>query len=314
VAQRPETAYPLVEGPVWDATTMPVGPGDLAVGCPAYWYVQGEALFLRREMGESCSNFTPSLEIHDFEYELGGRFTFGRQFDCTEAFEVSLTTPIEWDQSDELFSAVGGIGSPFLGLGIDVEAFDGALYHRLDHDAEMYNLEVNWRHWGWGVVSSYLGLRVLRLDEGLIYTSVDSDLDLAQLKIDTWNHLFGPQYGLDLLYPVTDRWSLGMKTKVAAMANATLARTKLIVAPDLVLDNCDDSLTIAFLSEFGVFTSFRLWPRAVLRAGYELWSAWGLALAPDQTDFVLTPLSGTDIDDDESFFLHGGTVGIEFSW
>ena len=158
------------------------------------------------------------------------------------------------------------------------------------------------------------GLRYINLEEVFAFTSVDVADRVGFYDVDTENHLFGVQAGYEIIKPCAKRCSIGAKTKLGGFLNFAEGHSVVVNDGFLELDNCDDEIGFALLGEFGVFTSYRVSPRFVLRAGYDLWYLWGVALATNQVDSTITSGTGTDLDNDGSLVVHGISAGAEFSW
>jgi hypothetical protein len=71
---------------------------------------------------------------------------------------------------------------------------------------------------------------------------------------------------------------------------------------------------LAALAEWGFYATFKVLPRVTLKAGYEFWWLYGVAIAFENVEQSLTPLSGNGISSDGDIFYHGGTVGCEVVW
>ncbi len=69
-------------------------------GCDVSWYINYEALLLRRD-GDDRYTLTTFTRIPRFDYELGrigGRITSGRLFDCHNGIEAVYVGPYKWQR------------------------------------------------------------------------------------------------------------------------------------------------------------------------------------------------------------------------
>jgi hypothetical protein len=69
-----------------DWNSYPAG-ADFGMGCPPRWYAIGEAFALRRQ-GDSNFSLSNGGRFDSFDYELAGRITVGRTYDCLDGWEA----------------------------------------------------------------------------------------------------------------------------------------------------------------------------------------------------------------------------------
>jgi hypothetical protein len=299
------------------------GPGfsyDGAAGCGAcgpQWYVQGDALYFERDQAQR-SVITQNLALGQFDFEFGGRITVGRQFDCLDGVEVSIAHFQEWDNYQQIVSPGGGLNSrfvsPFFGAGA-ISGFQNAVFQDLRYQSQLSSFEVNQRQFGWDVASSLWGFRYINLDEDFLYRSLALGAGGGgAYAIDTNNRLVGLQIGGDMAQPVTENlWYRG-KTKIGGFANFSDHDSVFVNGNGPTIRASDDSVNFAFLAEVGFGANLQLTPGIALRAGYEFWYIWGLALAPEQIDFTVGPQMGLFHDDNGDMVLHGPSAGLNIVW
>ena len=77
--------------------------------------------------------------LPDYEYELGGRFTVGRLFNCVDGWEGVFVGPYKWDRQATLIGA-GNLQSHFIPEGgytaAEVDTFNNADQHFQDLGVE----------------------------------------------------------------------------------------------------------------------------------------------------------------------------------
>jgi hypothetical protein len=291
--------------------------GSCGSGCFPSWYASAEAIYFQRE--PESSRIAPGAPADEFDFEWGGRLTVGRYFDCVSGFEVSFLGGLEYEQSGTIVdpTGAGALGSPFGdigGLGANA-LFGNAVAQQLVYDSRMNNLEFNYVENGWNVVTMLVGTRYINLDERFRFGALGPAGQTAVLDIQTENHLIGVQVGGDIRHPVFRRGMFGTKLKLGGFINP--AQTRLVVgsAPGgVAINNDDDDLGVSALIESGAFYQVQLLPGASVRVGYEFWYIWGLALAPDQTDFVLGADEGSSTDVEGDTWFYGPTAGVEIAW
>jgi len=329
--QPPESLAPPVPAPgVVPLAPRPIPvPGDdlppgfpddgAAAGigwCGPQWYVQAEGLYFERDLAERRV-ITRNLAFGQFDFELGGRVTVGRQFDCLEGVEISLAQFDEWNVAEEIFSPAGGLNSRFVSPAFGAVAFNdftNAVRQQIRYESQLSSFEANRRQFGWDVVSSMWGFRYINLDEQFLLLSQDVAGDVGAYAIDADNHLVGLQIGGDMAQPVTELLWLRGKTKVGGFANFSDHDSVFFNTQGPTIRAESDEINFAFLSEVGVGANLQLAPGVALRAGYEFWYIWGLALAPEQIDFTVGPRMGVFHDDNGDMFLHGPTAGVNIVW
>jgi hypothetical protein len=317
----PEVAGPPLRPIPLPGDNLPPGfPYDgAAAGCGScgpQWYVQGDALYFERNQSERRV-ITQNLGFGDFDFEFGGRITFGRQFDCLEGVEVAITQLGEWDAREEIVSPAGGLNSrfvsPFFGAGA-ISGFTNAVRQDIRYESQLNGFEVNRRQFGWDVVSSMWGFRYINLDEEFALLSTDLGGGGGAYAINSDNHLVGLQIGGDMAQPIVENLWIRGKGKLGGFANFSDHDSVFINTGGPTIRASDDEISFSFLSEVGVGANLQLTPGVALRLGYEMWYIWGLALAPEQIDFTVGPQMGAFHDDNGDIFIHGPTAGMNIVW
>jgi hypothetical protein len=290
-----------------------VGGNPCSPGCDVNYYVSYEALWLRREDDKRFSlsrgNFMP-----DFQFEFGGRYTFGTLQDCVNGWEASYVGPFNWTrQSTEPatgtpksnLQALGGYGAA------QISAFNSADAHSQFYRVNMQSFELNRKWWSWDVLSTSIGVRYVDYEEDyqLFANSTAGGIGLLNDSVD--NELLGLQIGGDLLYPVSLRGNMGFKAKGGVYANFAERNHFISNAGTPIVNSGDSEVDIAGIIELGVFGNYHIVPSVRLTAAYEFWYMPGIATVPDQNPAVVTPASGTSISLGDEVLLHGGSVGVQ---
>jgi hypothetical protein len=96
--------------------------------------------------------------------------------------------------------------------------------------------------------------------------------------------------------------------------NVADGEARLENAGSVEFSNQSDAAELAFLGEFGVYASCRVLPRVTIQAGYEFWYLYGVALAFDQQNNLLSPSTGRSLESDNDIFYHGLTAGFQVVW
>lgn len=285
-----------------------------SIGCDVSWYLNYDALWLRRENDERFSMSRNSF-MPDFDYEFGGRYTVGRLLDCVNGWEASYVGPFDWERQSTVTGAgnlQSNLVTPPVGYtATDINAFNDADVHSQNYRARMNSFEFNRRWWTWDVLSTMIGLRYVDYNEDFIFSSTHATNGNGLLVERAQNRLLGAQIGGDLMYPVNLRTNIGLRGKAGVYANFAERSTVLRNGGNLLLNAGDDSVDVAGLIEGGVFTNYQIVPSIRLTAGYEFWYLPGIATIPEQGPSIITPSSGTSVEQGGDLFLHGGTVGVQ---
>jgi hypothetical protein len=297
--------------PDWSHSMMGA---DFGMGCPPRWYAVAEAFAMRRQ-GDSNYTLSNGGRFDSFDYELAGRATIGRTYDCLDGWEVSFLGPFQWDQQINTFSD-GNLQTFLLpGVGLtenDFSAFNNADVHTQYRSSRLLSGEFNRRWWGWDVFSLKLGARYVRIEEGVDLFSLSGN-EFGMFSSEMTNNLGLVQLGIDMMAPLGP-WTFGAKLNGAIGINFNTGDAFLRNAGQTVIDNGSSSEEFAFLVEAGVFGIYRLTDRISLHAGYEAWYVWGLALPVDQRYSPVNFNTALSYYEKGDLFYHGGTLGVEFVW
>jgi len=290
----------------------PATPPGFVFAYPRTWYAQAEGFYLNRNTSRFTLSELDGTGISSFDYQLQGRLTVGRLRDSTEGFELIYAGPYEWR---ETFSRVGvnSLNPEFTASGVDDSAFRAAETHTQSYESHLHSAELSKKWWGWDVIATSVGLRYVYLGEEYLFDSVDDTDGFGRLRIDTENHLIGPQIGMDLFYPL-GRFRTTLRGKCGLYGNIVNGRVTLDNGGVRQFDNDNNDIQIGFLSEFGCFFDYRVLPTVSLRAGYEFWYLYGFAAATNQPVTTLSSSTGSNVRSKEDVFLHGASVGAEVVW
>jgi hypothetical protein len=289
---------------------QPSMPADCNMACPSTWYARAEFLYLKRESDEGYRLTTADLlGLEEMDFTGGGRITVGYIRDCLEGFELRYIGPYEWTERSHI--AGEDILPIFEFPNLDLPAFENAEEYRMEYRSDLHSAEINKKCWGWDVISTSYGLRYLYIGEKLQLDAISPEDGIGTYKVNLRNNLLGPQVGMDLFY-TQGRWTSKFVGQAGAYANYVEGDLALLQddKPGLLLG--DDQVQFACVAEGGYYVNFQLLPRVSLQAGYELWWVYGAATATSQEKDLLD--RHTEIETDDDFFYHGGSLGIEVVW
>jgi hypothetical protein len=208
---------------------------------------------------------------------------------------------------------------------------DGRICPRGEPDRMVLHPDGRWRcECQPGAYMSYLyGLRFMELDESFAFHSrstgqwgnvgtaavqdAEGDYDIA-----THNSLLGLQIGADLTFRQC-KWSWGVESKVGAYANFASQNT---VIDASVIDGTShpsfnqpfsaNSSPIALIGEVGFQATYKFRPNLIGRAGWDFMWISGVALAPEQLQFVADPVPY--VNTNGHIFSQGVSLGLEWLW
>ena len=283
-------------------------------GCPQRTYVVAEGLMFRRE-GEQ-TQLTSGFKLDGFGFKEGMRFTLGRRNDCLTGWEATYSGVEPWFAYQSATSADGNLQAAFRpGRGFNhgnLDTFYGANYQEQLYRSELHNIELNRTHWGWDVLAHSIGLRYLILNEDMRFTSLKGS-DRADLEIETNNHLIGPQIGSEFFYDLGGKLCFSSRFRAGAFANVNDGAVQYTSenSPLSSFVNTDQNVGFAALGDLQFNAFYKLGPRTRLRAGYEMWYAWGLATAKGNLGPAVGPSMGANMDDTSDVLFHGLSFGFE---
>lgn len=313
-----------IDGTVMPSELMPgsdfampggVAGADCGFGCPSRWYVVAEAMYLNRQNTDDGFRLSNFLFETDFDYELGGRITVGRTYDCLDGWEATYTGHFRWEDDDAFFNP-NQMNALFVpGNGVfpaDLSTFYFADFQAHRHVAEMDMVEAYQRWWGWDVISVKAGGKYINLEEGYGLISV-SNGNVGEFLYEGDNHIGLVAGGIDLLAPI-GRWTFGSKLGGGMGINFNDGGLVVVNDGNLVIGSGDSSEEFAWMAEVGFYSIFRLTERISLHAGYEAFYLWGLNIAAEQDFTFLNFDSGTGFDEKGHALFHGATAGVEIVW
>lgn len=250
----------------------------------------------------------------DFGRASAGRFTVGRRFG-----DFGLESSFLWTESWEGGAAVtdpnGNLVGPFVRPGtllseeIRIETIPGGTtddlftypelenlntFAEIDYESKLMTGDINavgvLIEGGRGTVTGLAGFRFAELDEQFGYRSVSAEPDVDNSvnspAQDTAvrNRLFGPQIGLMIASPITERAFLTLSAKAAIAYNDVERRT--LWQPDTTDTNGVDVIhsrdsTTSLLGDFSIGGNFFVTRNLAIRFGFDVLAIGDVALAPD---------------------------------
>jgi hypothetical protein len=277
-------------------------------------------MFLRRSTASSQTlvrNQLTGEEILNsddltFDYQGTPRFGLMRIYPSCHGWDVNYFGLQSWTTtarsgSEDVSPAYEGPG------GLIPSTRPGTIF-RTDYGTDLYSVEVNYRYRVRDCVTLVAGFRWLELGDEFSATRIaPTDQDL--FTVDTNNHLYGFQIGLDTtLWERRGRFQVDATLRAAILGNHADQQT---VAPfyagspvfvDSITASADHT---SFFGELGLQGLFWLTPRIAVRGGYQLMWLEGVALAPEQipvTDLIAP--GEARVDTGGNLFLDGATVGM----
>jgi hypothetical protein len=300
---------------------VPVGGAclnDCFAGCEPGYFLNTEALFMQRR-GDSGFTRSTSRFIDELDYEWGGRFTLGRRFDCVNGYEFTYTGLLEWENPVVSAPGTGPHDSLFISdiapNDVNLAGLNNAFLHAQRFRASYDSIEFNRTYNGWDVARTYLGFRTILYDESYELGAFDAGNDLVGgYRQSVENVLIGPQVGLDLYYPVSNRFYAGAKFKGGVFLNIADSTTQLFGGLPAIAGNAADEEEIAGVLEVSSQLGYHLARNAKATIGYDVWYMAGVATSYDQVPFTVGRNTGRTINVDGDVLIHGLTAGIEISF
>lgn len=291
------------------------GSACVTPGCDVSWYINYEAVAFRRE-GDDRFSLSRFARLPEFDYDLGefgGRVTVGRLFDCVNGFEFVYTGPFKWKRSSNVFGT-DSLQSRLVPTGdytaVDIGTFNNANNHVQTYQAQLNSYEINRTWWTWDVLQTLIGVRYIDYEEDYLFSS-GSDAGIGNYQVGLNNRAVGPQIGARFMRPISLRTSYGVKGKAAVLANFINSNSFMTNAGNVLIDSGDERVRVAGLIEIGAFINYQLLPSIRLTGGYEGWFLPGFATIPGQSIQRINLDTGTNVDNEDSVFVHGASGGVQ---
>ena len=282
--------------------------------CPPRFYVFGEYLAMNRE-GDAGIQLSQALQLGEFHYQDGFRATIGWTNDCLDGYEITFTHPSQWERGEFVNGAnlqSNLIAAPNFNPA-DLSGFNNAVFHSQRYRSELYSGEFNRRWWGWDVFSVKMGLRYLNIDEEFEFRSTNNVAVSGEFRVESDNHMFGPQLGMDLNRPI-GRWTFQSRINGAVMVNINDEQTTLTNGGVQWINNSFNDEDFAWMVETGVFATYHFSDRFSARVGYEGWFVDGVVIAAQQQLNPIDLNMGLRSDARGDIFYHGASAGFELVW
>jgi hypothetical protein len=169
-----------------------------------------------------------------------------------------------------------------------------------------------------GSTEWFAGFRYLSLREDLRISGekpVLGAVETGYYDTASRNDLFGAQLG-GRIRRCYGQFSWEATAKAGIFGNQAGQEQVFIDYPDFPLrpNTSSNGCSVALVGELNLTAIYQLNETWGLRLGYNLIWIEGVALAPDQLDFSFTPTSGTGLNRNDGFFMHGVNVGVEGRW
>ena len=281
------------------------------------WYGGYEAVYLQRE-GDRGFSISRGNFLTDYGYEFGHRITIGQMLDCTDAIELVYTGPFTWERTSQDLSPTGQLQSVLTTGGgyvpAQIDTFNNSIRHLQGHRATFQSYEANRKWFAWDIMSTLIGIRAIQYDEIFSFDSVAQDLGAGFFRTSQSNFLIGGQIGSDVMRPVSQRLSIGSRTRLGVFGNFNEGAIRVANRGVNLINAKRKDTDIAGLIQLGAIARYRILPKLVATAGYEAMYLAGIATASNQRYLPLNPGSGGRFSADDIILFHGGTFGLELSY
>jgi hypothetical protein len=149
---------------------------------------------------------SPDFRMNDFDFQAAPRLTIGTVPDCVHGFEMNFTGQFEWDRGRAVTDPNGNLGTLLRPsdsvISDNLSAFSNATAQSQRITSRLWSIDINSASVGWEISKVLFGLRYIRYDERFTYLSQNINNEKGSLRGAADNHLWGPQVGIDLLYPI----------------------------------------------------------------------------------------------------------------
>lgn len=266
----------------------------------------------------------------DFGHNAAGRLTLGRRFGYF-GIEASFLWTEAWDGSASVSDANGELVSPFVGPGILLSEHDYLdrfilgesetwtdypelaqlnTFAEIDYESKLMTGDINALgvliEGDRGTVTGLAGFRFTELEEHFGYSSTSTTLDSSigipsgtspSQAVDVRNRLFGPQIGLMVVSPLTQRLFLTLSAKTALAYNRMERQTRWqpdVAVEDQITYRTRDSHA-SLLGDFSIGGNFFVTPNFAIKLGFDVLTIGDVALASDNFRTDIDRLGTSDI-------------------
>lgn len=279
-------------------------------------YTIVEALYWQREDGEvPVGNF---FRTDDFDFEIGGRFTYGRRYDEMRGWELSyfgfdamVATSQQADPGagliGNLFGTAGGFDET------NFTAFRGVQFMDQVQNTNLHSFEANQTWFGWDVAKFFWGVRYISFDDEVRLNTQagPSPVQFGNYSMDLENRMGGLHIGGELFYDVGYRLSFSFRAKGGVYLNYIDGDTLLFNNGATILANGDDDFDISYSYEVGAFAHYQIMPRMRVIGGVEVLGLVDVATVEDNFNPIITPGTGLSYSNSDDAIFAGFSVGIE---
>ncbi|WP_417747954.1 hypothetical protein [Rosistilla oblonga] len=249
---------------------------DCAWGCPEgcapAFYGSFDALYFTQGDMDVANYSNNAFGFVGDDYQPGVRFTVGRMLNCSDGFEATFTGLLEWE-----YGGSKRIDYPVIlpDPAIPGDAGEPAsnVTENQNFRARFNSIEFNHRQWGWDVISTVVGVRVIEYQERYDLTTESTPNSRYQNRTqsDEYHHdidntLVGAQLGLDLMYPVMKRMMVGSRIRGGVYADFI----DVDIATSAFADSADHT-KLSGLIEYGVSADYHFTNFLSAKLGYEFW-------------------------------------------
>ena len=303
-------------------------------------YLYLDALIMTRADGDIAnSNFGT---LNDFDFTGGLRVTYGTRDDSIFGREISFMAlpgvEQEISRTDPLiqqpFRADQGARLSVINLpisGAPSDAFTGATAQTQRKESDLYSVEFNRVNWGWDLIKTFSGLRMVRFDDSYNVTSTGTraqrdfegevvrtpsgnvvfDTVDGSYTLDASNTLLGGQIGGELFYDIGYRWSASGFGKLGLFANFNDFDTNYNNG-DFNVSSESDSVTLSTVAELGFLAHYQIRTNLRFRAGYNAMFVGNVASVADNIGGTTGLFTGFEATDSDDVLFHGFSFGLEF--
>ncbi|QDS86582.1 hypothetical protein EC9_07490 [Rosistilla ulvae] len=280
-------------------------------GCAPACYGSFEGLYFKQGNMDAVNYSRNLFGLVGDDYEPGIRVTLGRMLNCSDGFEATFTGLLEWEYGGFRSDPTSQLNFRPVPPGALTEADLPGLYDtslQTQRFKARYNsAEFNHRQWGWDVISTVAGVRVISYEEQFDFNSNNTTGDSGHFSQDIDNVMVGAQLGLDLMYPVMKRLMVGSRIRGGLYANFVDGDTSVSEStnPQQVMRDSFDDTDYAGLFEYGISADYHFTRYLSAKIGYEFW--YMMHVNTVAANFPSAYVTGET--DDLGF--HGATASIE---
>jgi hypothetical protein len=272
------------------------------------YYASAEILSFRRH-GDDGGNISSGGKLNRFGREVAGRYTIGKLDGDLGRSEFVYTSPLDWNRTSQFNGPITAVFPTNHSGVVSLGSFNGSDRQQSSHQARFSSYEMNRRWTGDGLSSFLYGLRLIDYREHYELIA-NKGPSIGQMNLSTNSLAVGGQMGLNLVRPLSQRFSFGIGTTAGLLGNFSNGAYTIRDAGTAIADKSDRDFRLTIFFQPTATLNYRVTQNSVLNVGYECLYFPGLASTSDQRLGDVQSQSPWIMRSNADQLLYGWSVGF----